>query len=190
MQDYFNYFKYVLDHKKNVWIEGQKLGVSKIRLLLHDLSKFSNQEFKQYAEYFSKKAHKYCFNCSESITDEFDTVWCKPYEFKQVYAKSCPEFKSKQTSKVELDFEYAWLHHQRNNLHHWQYWLRVVDKKIVPLEMPPKYVMEMIADWNAMSRKFAKGDISANTLKWYNSQTDIILHENTKQLVESVLAQA
>lgn len=48
---YWNYFKYVLEHKKNVFIECWKEGLY-IHAFTHDLSKFSILEFKSYAKKF------------------------------------------------------------------------------------------------------------------------------------------
>ena len=44
-------------------------------------------------------------------------------------------------------FKRAWLHHQRQP-HHWQAWCVVGDRgAIVPLPMPQRFVLEMVADW-------------------------------------------
>ena len=55
--------------------------------------------------------------------------------------------------KKRTDFDYAWLHHQHKNKHHWNYWV-VDQKKKTALPMPDKYLVEMFCDWKAMSRQF------------------------------------
>jgi hypothetical protein len=51
MKKYWDYLKYVLEHKKNVFIECWKRGLY-IHAFTHDLSKFSPIEFISYAKYF------------------------------------------------------------------------------------------------------------------------------------------
>lgn len=93
----------------------------------------------------------------------------------------------------EESFNFAWLHHIHNNPHHWQHWLLVNDDgelndqgKIVPLEMPKVYALEMIADWWSFSWKSGNLD---EIFAWYNEHKDkIILHDNTRRYVESTLS--
>ena len=93
-----------------------------------------------------------------------------------------------KTAEIERDFNYAWLHHQHVNPHHWQHWLLKEDSgSLIPMEMPKLCVIEMIADWWAFSWK-------ANNLyeifNWYDMNKDkMILHDTTKKLVEDILAQ-
>lgn len=45
-------------------------------------------------------------------------------------------------------FDHAWNHHQKVGKHHWQYWVMITDNgQLKPLDMPEKYIREMIADW-------------------------------------------
>lgn len=62
--------------------------------------------------------------------------------------------KNKNNKDDDLDFKYAWLHHQHNNPHHWQYWCLLEDnggREYESLEMPYNYVVEMICDWLSFS---------------------------------------
>ena len=87
-------------------------------------------------------------------------------------------------------FNYAWLHHIHHNPHHWQYWLLVTDdnegiEKLVPMEMPRECAYEMVADWWSFS--WRNGNLR-EVLAWYAEHRDsIILHENTRKYVESIL---
>jgi len=54
MKKYFNYLLYVLEHKKNVFIECWKEGLY-FHAFTHDLSKFSIKEFFPYARWFYGK---------------------------------------------------------------------------------------------------------------------------------------
>ena len=57
-------------------------------------------------------------------------------------------------------FSLAWLHHQRNNPHHWEYWVPVTGhnrggyRDLEPLPMPDWAVREMIADWMGAGRAY------------------------------------
>ena len=95
-------------------------------------------------------------------------------------------FYGRKTEKVKLEFNYAWLHHIHNNPHHWQYWVLVNDEDGThALEMPREYVIEMICDWWAFSHK--SGNLY-EIFDWYKShKKNMILHENTKKLVEELL---
>lgn len=89
--------------------------------------------------------------------------------------------------KDEEAFNKAWLHHQHNNPHHWQYWLLREDdsKDLVAIEMPEKYVKEMICDWLSFSIK--SGDLQ-EIHKWYkDNKSKQVLHEKTRELVEDYL---
>ena len=50
-------------------------------------------------------------------------------------------------------FDFAWLLHQKRNRHHWQFWILPEDNgRIKVLEMPEKYLKEMICDWNGAGK--------------------------------------
>lgn len=110
MKKYWNYFKYVLEHKKNVFIECWKAGLY-LHAFTHDLSKFHPIEFISYAK----------------------------------------RFYGNEEEKQHGGFELGWLHHQRKNKHHWDYW---VNGDGTAVTMPPKYILQMLCDWKGMSRKF------------------------------------
>lgn len=78
----------------------------------------------------------------------------------------------------------AFLHHVHRNPHHWEHW--VVPSKYdgnVAVEMPEKYVLEMIADWNAMAEIYDMGQS-----EWYiNHYEDVILHSATRKRVDDLL---
>lgn len=82
-------------------------------------------------------------------------------------------------------FDAAWLHHQRRNKHHWQYWILVQDDeedKILP--MPDRYRREMLADWRGAGRAYTGKD---NTLDWYLERKEKMraaLHPETRAWIE------
>lgn len=90
--------------------------------------------------------------------------------------------------QVVLDFNYAWLHHQHRNPHHWQYWVLINDDQAegtMPLPMPMRYIYEMIADWWTFSWK--NGNLF-EIFDWYELHKDyILLHRTTRIVVEDLL---
>lgn len=53
----------------------------------------------------------------------------------------------------------SWMHHKGRNRHHFEYWTdySATDRKITPIEMPTRYVVEMFCDRVAAS-KIYQGD--------------------------------
>lgn len=90
---------------------------------------------------------------------------------------------------VEDAFNVAWLLHQDRNPHHWQHWVLINDEPeagFVALEMPIPYVIEMLCDW--MSFGVKTGDIS-EVICFYRKHKDyMLLHKNTRKLVETILS--
>ena len=83
-------------------------------------------------------------------------------------------------------FNRVWLMHQHRNPHHWQYWvLRMDCGDTVPIEIPRRYVVEMVADWMGAGRAITgRWECS----EWYAKNRDkIILHDNTRRLVDILI---
>lgn len=90
--------------------------------------------------------------------------------------------------QVVQDFNYAWLDHQKKNMHHWQYWVLINDdaeEGTVALRMPLVYIYEMIADWWTFSWK---SNNLMEMFKWYGDhRSHIMLHPETRAIVEDIL---
>ena len=89
--------------------------------------------------------------------------------------------------KVKSDFDYAWLHHQNLNRHHWQYWVLVNDDdgKNKALEIPDRYILEMVSDWGSFAYQKGNGQ---ELLDWYDSHKGkMLLAPNTKEKVEKLV---
>ncbi len=86
----------------------------------------------------------------------------------------------------------AWLHHKGRNKHHLEYWidygLNSTDK-MVGMEMPVKYVVEMFCDRVAASKNYAPATYTDRAaLDYYERGKDkYILHANTRALLEQLL---
>lgn len=90
------------------------------------------------------------------------------------------------------------MHHITNNSHHPEYWLEDKTKANIDLQnrdkslevvdasgMSDDAVVEMVADWQAMSEELKK-----NTAReWYNKQKDVRWHftESQDQLIDKLL---
>lgn len=144
---------YIVEHIDNVkkaykWIKDHNIILEdySVRVGLHDLSKYSDEEYIAYDNYFY----------------------------------------GRKTKAVKEAFNYAWLHHIHQNPHHWQHWVLINDEDGThALEMPKEYVVEMISDWWAFSHK--SGNLY-EIFDWYKShKKNMILHENTRKLVEDIL---
>lgn len=96
----------------------------------------------------------------------------------------------KKTKEVNDNFNYAWLHHIHNNPHHWQYWVLINDDPengTVALDIPYRYMIEMICDWWSFS--WSKGNLY-EIFYWYSKHKDrMILSKNTREFVEDILNQ-
>ena len=162
---YLKYIWYVIRHKWYVFIECCKLGIP-ILGILHDLSKFLPSEFVPYAKYF--------YGDYPSRQDLHG-------DSKYIY----PDRLTKEG--IKLSFDYAWLHHQKCNKHHWQYWILKEDEgESLCMDMPLKYRKEMLADWIGAGKAITgKNDVK----NWYNKNKHIIrLHFLTRDWLENQLA--
>lgn len=86
----------------------------------------------------------------------------------------------------------AWLHHKGRNKHHYEYWIdysTIQLKGMTPVEMPPRYVAEMMMDRIAASKVYNKesyGD--GDPLRYYSFGRDYApIHPETKKLLEGLL---
>ena len=160
------YLKYILKHKYYVTKECIKHGII-WRGLLHDLSKFLPKEFKAYRNYFYGGYTRPYADFNSGMKLEFD-CW------------------SISKEGVQEAFDYAWLNHQHNNPHHWQYWLlKMDDGSIKVLPMPTVYVKEMISDWVGAGLAIT-GKLEVKL--WYeNNKHKMVLHPNTRDIVEKLI---
>lgn len=83
------------------------------------------------------------------------------------------------TAEDEINWQYAWLRHQRKNKHHWEYWI-VHPAKQEALPMPKKYIVEMVCDWRSFSRKWGR-KVKESTLDLTDG---IVVHADTRRELE------
>ncbi len=112
MRSHLQYLNYMLRHKWFVLVAGLKVGAPLWRLLIHDWSKFSLAEWRGYADYF------------------YGRKLVPSYGDARNHGGLSPNQVERMTAERKVAFDRAWLHHQKRNAHHWQYWLLVPDKPI------------------------------------------------------------
>ena len=87
----------------------------------------------------------------------------------------------------------AWLHHKGRNRHHYEYWIDYgmgEDKgRLVGMEMPVRYVVEMFLDRIAASRNYrGESYTDQDPLAYYNrGKKEYVIHKNSRALLEELL---
>ena len=82
--------------------------------------------------------------------------------------------KSPQVKEREIfGYSAAWLHHKGRNKHHFEYWVDYLRGKRVYVEMPAKYLAEMVCDRIAASKVYLKDKYTdAYPLEYFERSTD------------------
>ena len=85
----------------------------------------------------------------------------------------------------DVEYDYAWSHHQHNNPHHSQYWLIVKDDgEIQALDIPLNYICELLCDWHSFSRK----EDGNTAYDWWNMNRDsFIMSDNTVAWIDKLV---
>lgn len=150
----WKHFCTITKHRHKVISHCYKAGIL-WRGLVHDLSKYSLEEFRVGAKYY--QGHR------------------SPNE----------------GEREAYGYSKAWMHHKGRNKHHYEYWTdyNPKTKRIDPVEMPVKYVIEMFCDRMAASKIYKGIDYTdASPLEYYmSSKTRLIIHPNTAILLEKLL---
>ena len=160
MKAHLAYLRYVLRHKWYVFLSCLKMRVPLYLALIHDLSKFSKREWTPYVHQFYNPDGSKCI----SIRDKSGAY---------------------DPAAQPIEFQRAWLSHQRNR-HHWQAWVSLGDGgKITARDIPEKYIREMIADW--MGAGLAQNG-KATPREWYEANKDkLVLYPAARRWIEILL---
>lgn len=112
------------------------------------------------------------------------------FSLKEFFPYAKKFYSTNKDELTELQWKYAWLHHQHKNKHHWNYW--VVDQNTrEALPMPQKYIIEMLCDWRSFSRKWGRMIKDTNHLTNKMMASDgLILHPKTRQELIEILKNA
>lgn len=150
LKSQLGYLKYVLRHKLYVMLECAKLGIP-WQGLVHDLSKFSPEEWQAYVDKFYGSKIK-----TVESEKAFSEAWlhhqhCNPHHW-QWWVQLKDPF-TVHGSEIFPASRYT------------------------ALPMPVNFIKEMLADWRAMARAF--GDDSIHHW-WKANEPKMILHPDTK----------
>ena len=158
MKDHIAYLKKVLQHKYYVVLGCREMDVPLWRGLLHDWTKFLPSEWFPYVRNFYNKD-----GTPKDIRDK-KTGGYNPAIQPDVFLS-------------------GWLHHQKCNKHHWQYWTVIGDAgDLKPLPIPDLYLREMIADWIGAGLAYSG---KSDPVGWYEKTKDrMILEARTRERLE------
>lgn len=85
----------------------------------------------------------------------------------------------------------AWMHHKGRNKHHFEYWTdyNTVTKKLSPVKMPYKYVIEMFCDRIAASKTYMKSAYTNSApLEYFErGKNNRLIHPDTSDTLEKLL---
>jgi hypothetical protein len=166
---HLRYLKYLIVHKWFVMLACFRYGLY-WQGIVHDWSKFLPSEWVPYANYF--------YGPKRPEVDEAS--------LQGVLAIEAWKAESKCHSDTWRDeFDRAWLLHQHRNPHHWQHWvLREDSGDTKVLQMPRKYALEMLADWEGAGRAITgKKDL----ITWYTkNRSKIMLHPETRFIADRI----
>ena len=87
----------------------------------------------------------------------------------------------------------SWMHHKGRNRHHFEYWTdySAADKKIIPIEMPKRFVVEMFCDRVAASKIYQKEKYTDKSpLEYFingKHRRMGMIHPETSDLIEDYL---
>ncbi len=134
---------------------------------------------------------------SDELTDESRQELAWAVEFAHDHSKDEPDeyepydayfYGNNRSYEVVQNYQQAWLLHLHRNPHHWQYWVLINDdpkEGEIVLEMPYRYILEMICDWWSFS--WQTGNLE-EIFKWYDEHSLYMkLAPKTRATVESVL---
>jgi hypothetical protein len=173
MTAHLRYLSYVIRHKWFVLVAGIKVGAPLWRLLVHDWSKFLPREWFAYARYF--------YGSPPSRNPMYDSS--------EFYEMDMRDWKRRASDALDV----AWLHHQKANAHHWQYWVLMEDnpsagERYRALPMPMPLVREMVADWMGAGRALTG---RWEVCEWYaKNAANMVLHPSTRARAEMLILPA
>ncbi len=93
--------------------------------------------------------------------------------------------------REDYGYSNAWMHHKGRNRHHFEYWTdyNLETKKMAPVKMPLKYVIEMFCD-RVAAGKIYKGDsfTNASPLEYFEfGRQRRTIHPQTSDFLEKLL---
>ena len=90
--------------------------------------------------------------------------------------------------KNVLGYSKAWQHHKGRNPHHYEYWTDNYDEGTTAIQIPYKYVIELVADWLGAAKSYNGKEFTIKQeIEWWNScKDDKFINEETKLLISYI----
>ena len=96
-----------------------------------------------------------------------------------------------EAARAENGYSLAWIHHKGRNRHHFEYWTdyNPKERKVMPVKMPLKYVVEMFCDRVAASKIYqGKNYTDAHPIEYFlRGKPNRVIHPDTSCLLERLL---
>ena len=153
------HFKTITEHKIQVMKECFTIGLY-YQGIMHDMSKYMPAEF---------------------------LMGCRYYQD----GKRSPN----NGEREDKGYSYAWMHHKGRNRHHFEFWTdyglnrKAGESPVVSVQMPRRYVAEMLMDRIAASKTYLKKDYNQHEpLKYFlNGKSHYLMHPKTARELERML---
>lgn len=134
----------------------------------------------------------YCFKCGlywQGIVHDLSKFsWIEFSESVKYYDdKISPIVKAKEVNGYSL----AWMHHKGRNPHHYEYWTTEYDNGTKCLEMPRKYMLELVCDYLGAARAYMGKDFSyTKEDEWWQNRMKgpLAMNRKTQTFVYTILA--
>lgn len=96
-----------------------------------------------------------------------------------------------EAERESKGYSAAWLHHKGRNKHHFEYWTdyNPKERKVMPVEMPLKFVVEMFCDRVAASKIYqGKNYTNSHPIEYFlRGKPNRFIHPKTSDLLETFL---
>lgn len=93
--------------------------------------------------------------------------------------------------RAKTGYSTAWLHHKGRNRHHFEFWTdyHPVERKVLPVKMPLRYVIEMFCDRVAASKIYKGAEYTdGDPLAYFaHAKSMRVIHPETSAFLEQLL---
>ena len=101
------------------------------------------------------------------------------------------KYSPNETERHIYGYSPAWLHHKGRNKHHFEYWTdyNPIEKRIMPVKMPYKYLLEMLCDRLAASKVYQGDNYNEDHPIAYfqRGKANRFIHPVTSDTIEELL---
>lgn len=132
----------------------------------------------------------YCFKVGlywQGITHDLSKFsWIEFWESVKYYQGNSSPINA---AKADKGYSLAWQHHKGRNPHHYEYWTDNYDSGTTCIEMPYKYMVEMICDYLGAARAYLGNKFSfQDEYRWWTHKIFVAkMHPDTAKFVTDTL---